>query len=280
MKLFAISDLHLGRGDNRRALAGIAHHPEDWLIVAGDVGETEDHLRAAWEVLVPRFAQVLWLPGNHELWASPGADEPRGEALYLRLVEICREHGVLTPEDPYPLWLGDGPRCRIAPIFTLYDYSFRPPEVPVERAVDWAIESGVLCVDEKLLHADPYPSRSAWCAARCEETEVRLAAAAAEAPLVLAGHWPLRQDLLTLRLIPRFSIWCGTQRTADWHTRFRALAVVYGHLHVPRTTWIGGVRFEEVSLGYPRQWPVEAGIEPRLREILPGPDGPPESRGC
>ncbi|MYU48090.1 hypothetical protein GTV15_15710, partial [Streptomyces sp. SID7803] len=27
----------------------------------------------------------------------------------------------------------------------------------------------------------------------------------------------------------------------------------YGHLHIPRTTWYDGVRFEEVSVGYPRE---------------------------
>ena len=45
-----------------------------------------------------------------------------------------------------------------------------------------------------------------------------------------------------------------TTRTADWHTRFRAEVAVYGHLHIPRTTHYDGVRFEEVSLGYPREW--------------------------
>jgi hypothetical protein len=29
---------------------------------------------------------------------------------------------------------------------------------------------------------------------------------------------------------------------------------VYGHLHIPRTARYDGVRFEEVSLGYPREW--------------------------
>ncbi len=53
---------------------------------------------------------------------------------------------------------------------------------------------------------------------------------------------------------PQFAQWCGTDRTADWHTKFNAVAVVYGHLHIPRTTWYDGVRFEEVSVGYPREW--------------------------
>ena len=52
---------------------------------------------------------------------------------------------------------------------------------------------------------------------------------------------------------PEFAQWCGTERTADWHVRYRAVAVVYGHLHIPRTTWYDGVPFREVSLGYPRE---------------------------
>ena len=67
---------------------------------------------------------------------------------------------------------------------------------------------------------------------------------------------------------PEFAQWCGTERTADWHLRFRAAAVVYGHLHIPRTTWHDGVRFEEVSLGYPREW-ERRGRRTEPREIAP-----------
>ena len=79
--------------------------------------------------------------------------------------------------------------------------------------------------------------------------------------------------------IPRFSIWCGTRRSEDWHLRFRAAAVVYGHLHIPATHHRDGVRFEEVSLGYPRQWDAEKGPARYLREILPGPPPPPADAG-
>lgn len=277
MRLLAISDLHLRHAETREALARLRPHPEDWLLVVGDVGETEAHLRFAWSLLRPRFARLFWTPGNHDLWTLPSEhDGLRGVDLYHRLVAVCREYGVVTPEDPYVEWPGDGGRCRIAPVFTLYDYSFRPAAVERERAVEWAVESGVLCTDESLLRPDPHPSRDAWCEVRCDLTERRLAAAAADGELVLAGHWPLREDLLTLRRVPRFSIWCGTRRTEDWHRRFRARAVVHGHLHVRRRTFRDGVRFEEVSLGYPRDWHVEAGIEPYLRQILPEPEDPEE----
>jgi 3',5'-cyclic AMP phosphodiesterase CpdA len=272
MKLYAISDLHLRYEGTRRALQALRPHPDDWLIVAGDVGETEQHLRFALTILQRRFARLLWVPGNHDLWTvPPHPGEPRGVEKYQRLVAICREFGALTPEDPYPEWAGEGPRAILAPLFLLYDYTFRPDDVPVEEAVEWAAEENLLCSDEVLLHPDPYPTRQAWCAARVAAAEPRLAAAAAAAPLVLINHFPLRQDLAILPRIPRFSIWCGTRATEDWHRRHRALAVVYGHLHIRRTTHRDGVRFEEVSLGYPKDWDESRGIEPYLREILPGP---------
>jgi 3',5'-cyclic AMP phosphodiesterase CpdA len=273
MKLYAISDLHLARQSNKQALAAIPHYPDDWLILAGDVGEKEDDLHYALTILTQRFGRVLWTPGNHDLWTLPSNNsELRGEAKYLRLVSICRDYGVLTPEDPYILWPGPGPACLLTPLFILYDYTFRPDHVAAEDAVEWAVQSGVLCADEALLHPAPYPSRAAWCAARCDYTEKRLAAASLQAPLILINHFPLRQDLVRLARIPRFSLWCGTRRTEEWHTRFPVLSVIYGHLHIRATDYRDGVRFEEVSLGYPSQWDHEQGIQAYMREILPWKD--------
>jgi calcineurin-like phosphoesterase family protein len=276
MKLYALADLHLRYEVTRRALRDLKAHPYDWLILAGDVGETEEHLRFALGILAERFARLLWVPGNHDLWTVPTRPEdPRGQEKYERLVAICREFGVLTPEDPYVLWPGEGERCVLAPTFVLYDYTFRPDDVPVEKAVEWAAEENLLCSDEVLLHPDPFPTCSGWCHERVRLTEPRLAEAALQAPLVIVNHFPLRQDLAVLPRIPRFSIWCGTRLTEDWHTRFRARAVVYGHLHIRATHLRDGVRFEEVSLGYPQNWDPVRGIQPYLRQILPDPHSAP-----
>jgi hypothetical protein len=187
-------------------------------------------------------------------------------------VELCRKYEVLTPEDPYVVWEGEGGPAVLAPLFLLYDYSFRPEHVSRERAIAWAAESGVVCADERFLDPRPHESIEAWCRARYALTEKRLERETGDsAPVVLINHFPLREDLVRLFRIPRFSIWCGTRRTEDWHLRFRARVVVSGHLHVRSTDWIDGVRFEEVSLGYPRHWDQDATIDSYLREILPGP---------
>lgn len=279
MKLYALADLHLRYEVTRRALEALRPHPYDWLIVAGDIGEAEEHLRFALGILSRRFGRVLWVPGNHDLWTIPShPGDLRGEAKYRRLVQICRDYGVVTPEDPYVTWPGEGSRCILAPTFILYDYTFRPDEIQsAEAAIAWAAEDNLLCSDEVLLHSDPHPSKAAWCKERVRATEARLEEAASRGPLVLINHFPLRRDLAVLPRIPRFSIWCGTRLTEDWHLRFRAEVVVYGHLHIRGRYERDGVRFEEVSLGYPQNWDPLVGIEPYLRRILPYPadDEPP-----
>jgi 3',5'-cyclic AMP phosphodiesterase CpdA len=267
--LLAISDLHLGYRANRDALSAISPRPDAWLVVAGDVGERPEHLVLALEILVPRFARVIWTPGNHDLWWPPGAEgRTRGQARYDELVAICRRYGVATPEDPYDRIPGH-PGVYLAPLFLLFDYTFRPPEVGPQEAVAWAREAGVLSLDERRLDPHPWPSITAWCAARCDDASRRLAALPDDAETVLVNHWPLRHDLARPPRVPRFSIWSGTSRTEEWHTRFRARAVVNGHLHLRTTLWRHGVRFDEVSLGYPRDWRQERGIDYYVRPILP-----------
>ncbi|GGL19655.1 metallophosphoesterase family protein [Mangrovihabitans endophyticus] len=270
--LYAVSDLHVSYAENRRIADTLRpESPDDWLIVAGDVGEIAADIEATLATLRERWSTVIWAPGNHELWSH--RNDPltlRGEHRYRHLVERCRSIDVLTPEDEYAVWPGpDGP-VVIAPLLVLYDYSFRAPgTTSKEESLKVAYDSGVVCTDEMLLHPDPYPDRESWCHARVVETERRLSAVDPALPTVLVSHWPLVRQPTDVLYFPQFAQWCGTERTADWHIRFRAAAAVYGHLHIPRTTHYDGVRFEEVSLGYPREWGRRSAPPALPRRILP-----------
>jgi 3',5'-cyclic AMP phosphodiesterase CpdA len=270
--LLAIGDLHVEHPENRERVAALEPRSEaDWLIVCGDVADRPQDVEWALALLRERFATVIWVPGNHELLAQ--RDDPvelRGEARYRHLVEICRRLGVLTPEDPYPIWDGAGGPARVVPLFLLYDYSFgvNVGATPAE-ALRRAREAGVVCVDEFLLDPAPYSSRRAWCEARVAETERRLQEVEPLLPAILVNHYPLLVEPTRVLRHPEFAQWCGTSSTADWHRRFRASAVVYGHLHIPRTSWHDGVRFEEVSLGYPRERRRWGAVPPVPRQILP-----------
>jgi predicted phosphodiesterase len=280
MTLWGLSDLHVAYAENRDAVDRMRQRPGDWLILAGDTGETLAHLEFVLERAVDRFERVVWTPGNHDLWTPRSwPASARGVAHYERLIAACQRHGVLTPEDPFATWPGASVPTVIAPIFTLYDYSFRPDAVPHAGAVAWAAEDGIRCADESLLASDPFATREAWCQVRVEMTRARLEATSPGGRLVLAGHFPLRRDLAVLPRIPRFSIWCGTRLTETWHQDFPVEVVVSGHLHMRTTRWRHGVRFEEVSLGYPKQWDTAKDADAYLRQILPEPTRRPAGWG-
>jgi predicted MPP superfamily phosphohydrolase len=75
MRIFAISDLHADFRENRRLLERIpaGEHRGDALIVAGDIADNLSIVTDVLGELRQRFAEVFFVPGNHELWV-------RGEA--------------------------------------------------------------------------------------------------------------------------------------------------------------------------------------------------------
>ncbi|MFI5606743.1 metallophosphoesterase family protein [Amycolatopsis sp. NPDC051903] len=271
--LFATSDLHVTHEGNGPMLDRVVpDSPEDWLLVAGDVAERSSVIRATLATLRERFAKVVWVPGNHELWTTPKDESQlRGQARYEFLVEQCRELGVLTPEDEFPVWAHGPKPLTIAPLFVLYDYSWRTPAAEgksIDEALAIARENGVVCTDEYFLHPDPFPSRQAWCAERLKISTDRLEAIPAGHGTILMSHWPLHRHPTAPLHYPDFALWCGSTETEDWHLRYRAELAVYGHLHIPRTTSADGVRFEEVSLGYPREWSRRARGAVPIRKLL------------
>lgn len=270
--LLAVSDLHVSHRGNREVLEGLRPYTaEDWLIVAGDVGELPSDVEWALGMLRERFAEVVWVPGNHELWTTPrDPRQLRGVQRYEQLVDICRNLGVHTPEDPYPVWRGAGGPVTVVPLFTLYDYTFHPPGTSTkEEGLAYARGTGVVCTDEFMLHTDPYPSCEEWCRARLEYSRRRLSEISG--PTVLVNHYPLVREPTDVLYYPEFAQWCGSVHTADWHTKYDAAAVVYGHLHIPRVTHHDGVRFQEVSVGYPREWRSRPVPDNRLYQVLPAP---------
>jgi 3',5'-cyclic AMP phosphodiesterase CpdA len=277
-KLMAVSDIHVGHKGNRAIVESIvADAPSDWLVVAGDVAERVEDVRWALELLRSRFAKVIWIPGNHELWTT--AKDPvqmHGAYRYDYLVAMCRELDVLTPEDEFPVWPGEDGPVTVVPMFLLYDYTWRPAGARTQaEALSIARSRNVVATDEFLLSAEPYQSRAAWCHARVRETRRRLDALPAGTPLVLINHFPLLRKPTDVLFYPEFSLWCGTELTEDWHTRYNVVCSVYGHLHIPRTHYFDGVRHEEVSVGYPREWQRRGLPDNVLRQILPVPDYPP-----
>ncbi|AGF72724.1 metallophosphoesterase family protein [Corynebacterium halotolerans] len=244
--LWAVSDLHAAVKANGGRIDDIQpEDPSDWLIVAGDVAERTDLVLRILERLRRRFACVIWVPGNHELF-SRSADRCKGRDKYSELVAGCRSIDVLTPEDPYPVFAG----VTVVPLFTLYDYSFRRPGMTVEQAVEAARENQIMMTDEFAIA--PFADIRAWCWDRLAYSIKRLSRI--DGPTILVNHWPLVQEPTLNMRWAELGLWCGTRHTRTWAERYNAEAVIYGHLHMPGVVEVGGVPHIEVSLGYPREW--------------------------
>lgn len=247
--LWVVSDLHVTWSENRERVEDLQpDDPGDWLIVAGDVAEAIDVVVETLASLRRRFARVIWTPGNHELF-SRRHDRYRGKGRYRILVDLLREVGVDTPEDPYPVF-GD---VTIAPLFTFYDYSFRPPGISTVDALQAAQDARAMLDD--VLYIAPYVDIPAWSRERVEYSRRRLSEIKGQT--ILVSHWPLAVEPTWALRAPEMALWCGTTATQDFARRYRAVAVVYGHLHMPRELEVDGIPHVDVSLGYPFEQPYQ-----------------------
>ncbi|WP_340622298.1 metallophosphoesterase family protein [Xenorhabdus siamensis] len=256
--LLAISDLHVSYAANRAIVESLKPStPNDWLLLAGDIAEQESDFIWVISLLTRRFAQVVWTPGNHELWCTPRDNlKLPGVLRYQHLVNICQQHNVLTPEDGFGHYhMENGKTLTIAPIFTLYDYSFRNTcDYTPDQAIERARRCGVISSDEFFLKTYPHKNIIDWCQERIQYTEKRLNTIPDGEDIVLVNHFPLIRKPLEYLRNTEFSIWCGSEKTHQWTSRKGVRMVVYGHLHIPNIKNFQNVIHLEVSLGYPREW--------------------------
>ena len=254
-RLLAVSGLQVAHQGNTDIVSRLrSAHPGDWLLVAGDVAEESRGVLDVLAALRQRFARVIWVPGNHELWTHPlDRDDRRGLERYEHLVQGCRHRDVLTPEEPYPTWQGTEQQFAVVPCLLLYDFTFRGGAASAEDALALAREVGHVFVDDYLLHRDLYPSVADWTRQRARLTEERLSRLPADRPITLLNHYPVLQQHARVMGSEHLPLWCGTEATEPWLVRFPIKAVVCGHLHIPTSASEGDVAFEEVSCGYPRE---------------------------
>lgn len=258
--LWSVSDLHVSFPANRGKVEALQpQDPGDWLIVAGDVAERIDEVVDTLAHLRLRYSRVIWTPGNHELF-SRRSERFRGRERYRLLVDLLREVGVDTPEDEYPRFGG----VTIAPLFTLYDYSFRPAHLSAPQALAAARDARATLDDE--LYIAPFVDIPAWCAERVAYSRRRLREVTG--PTLLVNHWPLVVEPTRRMAKPELALWCGTTATRSFTREFNAIGAVHGHLHMPGEIRVEGHPHLDVSLGYPFEqvrMPARAWPYPTLR---------------
>jgi predicted phosphodiesterase len=228
MRIYAISDLHTDFRENRAALEGarLAGHRDDVLIVAGDVADGETVLRDTLEWLAGRFAEVFFVPGNHELWVR---GENRDSMEKFRAVlRLCNQVGVRTgPARVGGVW--------VVPLFSWYDADFDVHGEGVEEELEaWSDRyfcrwpAGMERIDEAFLQLN--------------EPHVRRY----DAPVISFSHFVPRPELLPPVHSLRFKglpLVAGSMGIERQIRRIQPRVHVFGHTHIPADTVIEGVRY-------------------------------------
>ena len=118
----------LGAGVNSdmRSDDGSGDYRADLLVLAGDVSDDLQILEQVLRLLRERFAQVLFVPGNHDLWVRSG-DHDCSLEKYQAVNTLCHKLGVIT--DVY-----QAGSLSLVPLLGWYDFSFGEPDKYLRRA--------------------------------------------------------------------------------------------------------------------------------------------------
>lgn len=121
MRIFAVSDIHIDFKENRKWLYGLSKKDfkDDILILAGDITDKTLSFIRAFIALKSRFKEVLYVPGNHDLWTNIKIGRNSLDNFDL-IKTIARNCGILME----PLHLDT---LSIVPLLGWYDYSFGSP---------------------------------------------------------------------------------------------------------------------------------------------------------
>lgn len=263
MRLFAVSDLHVDYQPNVAWIDSLsmADYRDDALIVAGDLSHRQALVLASLAALNDRFAHVLFVPGNHDIWVTR---KDRGDSMarHRDLRSAVAALGVHVD----PLYLPD---VTIVPLLSWYDFSFGEPGRKLRLAwmdfhrCRWPDGWQAQHISAEFLAQNPNP--------------VTVGAAAASRPLVTFSHFMPRADLLPELAVKHFGFLLPVLGGWSIDATLRSYRVpparstpalphhhIYGHSHVNVDRTIAGVRYLNNARGYPNE-PRYA--QRRLRQV-------------
>jgi UDP-2,3-diacylglucosamine pyrophosphatase LpxH len=265
-RVFTLSDLHVDYQENMAWIQALSsrEYTNDTLILAGDVSHDLHKLQAALAALRARFAQVFFVPGNHELWIRQ-QECTDSMAKFWRVIELCTALGVQT--SPGKIGAAGGKTgVWVVPLFAWY---VQPEEGQDSLFVPKAGEDATL-----EMWADNYlttwpglgqGSTVAEAFLRLNEAHVHRPY---DAPVISFSHFVPRTELI-YRTTQEST--AAGRALRDPHPRFNFSRVagctgieaqirqlgsmihVYGHQHRNRHRHIDGVLYISHCLGYPAE---------------------------
>lgn len=261
-RVFALSDLHLDYRDNRDKFDALSasEYARDALLLGGDLTHDLGLLEEALASARAKFAEVFFVPGNHELWLRENLFEDSWQK-FEHILGMCRTLGVRT--DPLKLATDNGD-VWVVPLFSWY---VQPHEGDDSLHKDKPGEDKTLSMwlDNQLIKWPDWNGRIA------DEVFLELNRSRLQrrydAPVLSFSHFLPRTDLVfrTPAEIAQgppmhdrnpafnFTSVAGSQGLERQIRALGSRVHVYGHQHRNRHREVEGVTYISHCMGYPRE---------------------------
>lgn len=241
MRIFALSDIHVDYEANANWVRNLSQqdYRDDLLILAGDITHRAALLAWCLEAFARRFRQVLFVPGNHDLWVLDEAAGIDSLRKFHEVASIAEDSGASLRA-----WRDE--HVLIAPLLGWYDYSFgEPGEELLQRWMDfracrWPPGFDAAQIAAYFSALNPPVERDDG----------------ATGTVITFSHFLPRIDLLPPYIPLQHRLLdpvLGSVRLEQQLRRLRPAIHVYGHSHVNRRIRLDGVDYINNAFGYPQE---------------------------
>jgi len=251
LRIFATSDLHVDYRANREWLWGISNHDyqDDVIIVAGDISDIPSQVDAAFIALKQKFREVLFVPGNHDIWVKRSGEKDSFRKFEI-INHMAADNGVITG----PLTVND---TAIIPIHGWYDYSFGAPDAILEGSwMDYSMCRWPCPMDDQDINSRFSLMNDGLDAGGASE-------------IITYSHYLPRIDIMPEYIPPSKRFIYPVLGSVTIEETVRAMGPiihVYGHSHVNRQVEIDGIKYINNALGYPHETRISSRMLLKIHE--------------
>lgn len=242
MTIYAISDLHTDNRENRELIGSLSEvdYKKDSLIVAGDISNKLSIIEQTLELLNKRFKHVFFTPGNHEFWVAK--DDQNSLDKFDQIISLCNDLGIYwQPKKIEEAW--------IVPLFSWYEKSFFPAGDHKAKELDGWGDYHLCNWPEQIGHADFDPCKYFI---GLNEPNIK----SYDKPVISFTHFVPRLELIPpqrLLFFKSLPIVSGSAKIEEMVRAIDSKVHVFGHTHINIDLTIGGVRYLQNGLRYPRE---------------------------
>jgi hypothetical protein len=263
VKVYTMSDLHVDYHGNMQHLLNLKHpdYADSTLIVSGDCSDKLDKLSQLLCHFKTIFAEVFFVPGNHELWVR---DDKHAHSIdkFESILRLCQNLGVHTQ----PVKIGSGEHSVwIVPMFSWYTKPGEGDDNLFEHKDGNDITEEIWS-DNRFCRWDPLaPDQSVvdyFLALNTQHVERQY-----DAPVISFSHFlPLKELSFVIGFLengpkhfidplPEFNFTrvAGTSRLAAQIKQAGSVMHIHGHQHRNRHRDIDGITHISHCLGYPKE---------------------------